>query len=73
MNYLQTIAQASVAAAAEVSSMKGRLASCTALVVARVVRASAHVDPELLQLPGGSLIATLLWLFAKGAVVLRRH
>jgi hypothetical protein len=31
------------------------------------------MDPDILQLPGGSVIATLLWLYAKGTTVLRKH
>ncbi len=39
----------------------------------RIQNASAEMDPELLQLPGGSVIATLLWLYMKGAGALRKH
>jgi hypothetical protein len=31
------------------------------------------MDPDILQLPGGSIIAPLLWLYAKGTVALRKH
>jgi hypothetical protein len=39
----------------------------------RLQNASAEMDPDLLQLPGGSVIAPLLWLYAKGASALRKH
>jgi hypothetical protein len=70
-----SIAQASVVAASENSMKLGkeRLESCAARLAARLGDVSADLDPELLQLPGGSLIATLFWLYAKGATALRRH
>ncbi len=34
---------------------------------------SADMDPDILQLPGGSVIATLLWLYTKGTTALRKH
>jgi hypothetical protein len=66
------VAQAYVAAAAE-RSMKEQLQSCAARIAAGIQNVSSDMDPEVLQLPGGSVIATLLWLYAKGAVVLRKH
>jgi len=53
--------------------MKEQLESYAARIAARIQNASADMDPEILQLPGGSVIATLLWLYAKGAVAFRRH
>lgn len=47
-------------------SYTGRIAAC-------LQSASAEMDPEILQLPGGSLIAAVLWLYAKGTVALRKH
>jgi hypothetical protein len=47
-------------------SYTGRIAAC-------LQSASAEMDPDILQLPGGSLIAALLWLYAKGTVALRRQ
>jgi len=52
--------------------MMERLESCAARIAARIQHASADMDPEILQLPGGSVIATLLWLYAKGSGVFRR-
>ncbi len=49
------------------------LQTCAAQIAMRIQNASAEMDPELLQLPGGSVIATLLWLYMKGAGALRKH
>jgi hypothetical protein len=56
------VAQAYVAAAAEMS-MKEQLQSCAVRIAARIQDVSSDMDPEILQLPGGSVIATLLWLY----------
>jgi hypothetical protein len=53
--------------------MREQLESYAARIAARIQDASADMDPEILQLPGGSVIATLLWLYAKGAVAFRKH
>ncbi|MDP8983637.1 MAG: hypothetical protein M3N97_01110 [Pseudomonadota bacterium] len=53
--------------------MKEQLHSYTGRIAACLQSASADMDPEILQLPGGSLIAALLWLYAKSAGALRRH
>ena len=66
------VAQAYVAAAAE-RSMKEQLQSCAARIAAGIQNVSSDMDPEILQLPGGSVIATLLWLYAKGSVAFRKH
>jgi hypothetical protein len=66
------VAQAYVAAAAE-RSMKEQLQSCAARIAAGIQNVSSDMDPEILQLPGGSLIATLLWLYAKSSVAFRKH
>jgi hypothetical protein len=66
------VAQAYVAAAAE-RSMKEQLQSCAARIAAGIHNVSSDMDPEVLQLPGGSVIATLLWLYAKGSVAFRKH
>ena len=50
-----------------------RIESYAACIAARIQHMGAEVDPEILQLPGGSVIATLLWLYAKGADRLRKH
>jgi hypothetical protein len=50
-----------------------QLQSCAAQIAMRIQSASAEMDPEILQLPGGSVIATLLWLYTKGAGALRKH
>ena len=53
--------------------MKEQLQSCAALIAARIQNVSSDMDPEILQLPGGSVIATLLWLYTKGWVAIRKH
>jgi len=53
--------------------MKEQLQSCAARIAARIQNASSDVDPELLQLPGGTVIATLVWLYNKSFVALRMH
>jgi hypothetical protein len=53
--------------------MREQLESCAARLAARLHIVSAEMDPEILQLPGGSVIATLLWLYSKGVVVFRKH
>jgi hypothetical protein len=50
-----------------------RLESYAARIAARIQHVGTEVDPEILQLPGGSLIATLLWLYTKGADCWRKH
>jgi hypothetical protein len=67
-----SIAQASVAGASEMP-MKEQLESYAARIAARIQHVSADMDPEILQLPGGSIIAALLWLYAKGTVAFRKH
>jgi len=66
------IAQASVAGASEMS-MKDQLKSYAGRIAAGLQNVGASMDPEILQLPGGSVIATLLWLYVKGTLALRRH
>ena len=53
--------------------MKEHLQSCAARIAAGIQNVSSDMDPEILQLPGGSVIATLLWLYAKGSVAFRKH
>jgi len=53
--------------------MMEQLESCAARIAARIQNVSADMDPEILQLPGGSVIATLLWLYAKGSVAFKKH
>ena len=53
--------------------MMEHLESCAARIAARIQNVSADMDPEILQLPGGSVIATLLWLYAKGSVAFKKH
>jgi hypothetical protein len=52
--------------------MMQELESYAARIATRIQSVGAEVDPEILQLPGGSVIATLLWLYSKGKVCLRR-
>jgi hypothetical protein len=54
-------------------SMKNQLESYAGRIAAGLQYMGASMDPEILQLPGGSVIATLLWLYAKGTQALRRH
>lgn len=53
--------------------MMEHMQSYAARLAVRIQNVGAEVDPEILQLPGGSVIATLLWLYTKGAVVFRKH
>jgi hypothetical protein len=53
--------------------MKEQLESYAARIAARIQNVGADVDPEILQLPGGSVIATILWLYAKSTVAFRKH
>ncbi|MDB6082505.1 MAG: hypothetical protein JWN43_386 [Gammaproteobacteria bacterium] len=53
--------------------MMEQLQSYAGRIAARLQDVSADMDPEILQLPGGSVIATLLWLYAKGTVAFRKH
>lgn len=53
--------------------MKDQLQSYAARIAARIHHVGTEVDPEILQLPGGSIIATLLWIYLKGASVIRKH
>jgi hypothetical protein len=52
--------------------MKEQLESYAARIAVQIQHVGADVDPEILQLPGGSVIATLLWLYAKGAGAFRK-
>lgn len=47
--------------------MKEQLESYAARIAAQIQHMGADVDPEILQLPGGSVIATILWLYARGS------
>jgi hypothetical protein len=72
----QSIAQALVAQASEMKMKEHihtQLRCYAAQIAVHIQTASAEMDPEVLQLPGGSVIATLLWLYSKGAGALRRH
>jgi len=53
--------------------MMEQMESYAARLAARIQNVGAAVDPEIWQLPGGTLIATVLWLYAKGADCLRKH
>jgi len=54
-------------------TMKEQIESYAARIAARLSNVGAQIDPDVLQLPGGSVIATLLWLYSKGVLVLRKH
>ena len=45
--------------------MKGVVESYTARFAARMHRFGSSIDPEILMLPGGSLIALALWLYER--------
>jgi hypothetical protein len=53
--------------------LQSQLQSYAARIAARIQNVGADVDPEILQLPGGSVIATILWLYAKSTVAFRKH
>jgi hypothetical protein len=67
-----SIAQAIVVWASEMTMLQ-QIESYAARIAVRIQHLGSEVDPELLQLPGGSVIATLMWLYTKGTVVLRKH
>ena len=54
-------------------TMRDQIESYAARLAVRIQSAGADLDPDILQLPGGSVIATLLWLYAKGSTALRKH
>jgi len=68
-----SIAQASVVWASEMKMTMQRIESYATRLALAFQNIGAEVDPDILQLPGGSVIATLLWLYTKGADCLRRH
>jgi hypothetical protein len=41
-------------------------------IAARILGIGRHFDPEVLSLPGGSIIAVLLWAYANAMPALRR-
>jgi hypothetical protein len=43
--------------------MKTQIASWAAFVLVRIQIVTANLDPEVLQWPGGTAIALLLWLY----------
>jgi hypothetical protein len=45
--------------------MKGVVESYTARFAASMHRFGSSIDPEILMLPGGSLIALALWLYER--------
>jgi hypothetical protein len=44
--------------------MKQQIESSAARIAAGIQSVGAHIDFEVLSLPGGSVIAVLLWLYA---------
>jgi hypothetical protein len=50
-----------------------RIESYAARIAARIQHVGSEVDPDILQLPGGSVIAMLLWLYTKSADCFRKH
>jgi hypothetical protein len=45
--------------------MKNLMESYTARLAASMQRLGSNIDPEILMLPGGSLIALALWLYER--------
>jgi len=43
--------------------MKTQIESWAAWILVRIQIATANLDPEVLQWPGGSVMALLLWLY----------
>ncbi len=52
--------------------MRSQLESYAGRIAAGLQHVGAEVDPEILQLPGGSVVATLLWLYALGVAIKKR-
>jgi len=53
--------------------MKAQWESYAARLAAGLHHVGADMDPEILQLPGGSVIATVMWLYAAGTNMFRKH
>ena len=49
--------------------MKNFIESSAGRIAARIQSVGGSFDPEVLSLPGGSIIAVLLWLYAASTVV----
>jgi hypothetical protein len=49
--------------------MKNFIESSAGRIAARIQSVGGSFDPEVLSLPGGSVIAVLLWLYAASTVV----
>lgn len=52
--------------------MMNFMESSAGRIAARIQSIGAGFDPEVLSLPGGSLIAALLWLYASVMMTLKR-
>jgi len=57
------VAQACVVRAAKVTFMKNWMESYAAKLTAGVQTIGVGLDPEVLMLPGGSIMALVLWLY----------
>jgi hypothetical protein len=53
--------------------MKSLMESYTARFAASVHRFGSSIDPEILMLPGGSLIALALWLYERRPTCRESH
>jgi len=52
--------------------MNAFIESSAGRIAARIQNIGVSFDPEVLSLPGGSIIAVLLWLYASTRVTLKR-
>jgi hypothetical protein len=52
--------------------MNAFIESSAGRIAARIQNIGVSFDPEVLSLPGGSLIAVVLWLYASARLTLKR-
>jgi hypothetical protein len=52
--------------------MNAFIESSAGRIAAQIQNVGASFDPEVLSLPGGSIIAVLLWLYASTRLTLKR-
>jgi hypothetical protein len=53
--------------------MNAFIESSAGRIAAQIQHVGASFDPEVLSLPGGSIIAVLLWLYASTRLTLKRR
>lgn len=51
--------------------MNAFIESSAGRIAARIQKIGVSFDPEVLSLPGGSIIAALLWLYASSRVIVK--